>query len=41
MQEGSFQVFEAFPAATMLYLLINIVIVIGVRLLERQVAIPC
>ena len=40
MQEFSFQVFEAFTAATVLYLLINIVVVIGMRLLERQVAIP-
>lgn len=40
MQEFSFQVFEAFTAATVLYLLINIVVVIGMRFLERQVAIP-
>ena len=40
MQEFSFQVFEAFTAATVLYLLINIVVVIGMRVLERQVAIP-
>jgi glutamate/aspartate transport system permease protein len=40
MQEFSFQVFEAFTAATVLYLLVNIVVVIGMRLLERQVAIP-
>ena len=35
MQEFSFQVFEAFTAATVLYLLINIVVVIAMRFLER------
>ena len=40
MQEFSFQVFEAFTAATVLYLLINIVVVIAMRLLERAIAIP-
>ena len=40
MQEFSFQVFEAFTGATVLYLLINIVVVIGMRFLERAVAIP-
>src|SRR3954464_11886348 len=40
MQEFSFQVFEAFTAATVLYLLINIVVVTGMRFLERRLAIP-
>ncbi|WP_018318980.1 amino acid ABC transporter permease [Bradyrhizobium sp. WSM2793] len=40
MQEFSFQVFEAFTAATILYLLVNVVVVIGMRVLERYVAIP-
>jgi glutamate/aspartate transport system permease protein len=40
MQEFSFQVFEAFSAATLMYLVINVVVVIGMRLLERAVAIP-
>ena len=40
MQEFSFQVFEAFTAATVMYLLINTVVVIGMRFLERRVAIP-
>ena len=40
MQEFSFQVFEAFTAATVLYLLINVVVVIAMRLLERGLAIP-
>ena len=40
MQEFSFQVFEAFTAATVLYLLINIVVVITMRFLERALAVP-
>lgn len=40
MQEFSFQVFEAFTAATVMYLLLNAVVVTGMRLLERAVAIP-
>jgi glutamate/aspartate transport system permease protein len=40
MQEFSFQVFEAFTAATLMYLLINVVVVAAMRFLERSVAIP-
>jgi len=40
MQEFSFQVFEAFAAATVLYLLTNLVVVAGMRLLERRVRVP-
>src|SRR4029077_8083344 len=40
MQEFSFQVFEAFTAATVLYLLINIVVVIAMRFVERALAVP-
>jgi glutamate/aspartate transport system permease protein len=40
MQEFSFQVFEAFTAATVLYLLVNIVVVIAMRFVERGVAVP-
>lgn len=40
MQEFSFQVFEAFTAATLLYLMINVVVVIAMRLIERGLAIP-
>lgn len=40
MQEFSFQVFEAFTAAAVIYLLINVVVVFGMRLLERKVAVP-
>lgn len=40
MQEFTFQVFEAFTAATILYLLINIVVVFGMRWVERKVSVP-
>ena len=40
MQEFSFQVFEAFTAATVLYLLVNIVVVTAMRFLERSLAVP-
>ena len=40
MEEFSFQVFEAFTAATILYLLVNIVVVIAMRGLERWLSIP-
>lgn len=40
MQEYSFQVFEAFTAATILYLLLNLVVVTGMRMLEKSVAVP-
>jgi glutamate/aspartate transport system permease protein len=40
MQEFSFAVFEAFTGATVLYLLVNIVVVTFMRFVERAVAIP-
>jgi glutamate/aspartate transport system permease protein len=40
MQEMSFQVFEAFAAATVIYLLTNMVVVFGMRWLERSVRVP-
>ena len=40
MQEMSFQVFEAFAAATVIYLLTNLVVVLGMRWLERGVRVP-
>jgi glutamate/aspartate transport system permease protein len=40
MQEFSFQVFEAFAAATVIYLLVNVVVVFGMRRLERGVRVP-
>ena len=40
MQEFSFQVFEAFTAATIIYIVINIVVTYGMAALERHVAVP-
>ncbi len=40
MQEMTFQVFEAFAAATTLYLITNMIVVLGMRLLERKVGVP-
>ena len=40
MQEFTFQVFESFSAATVIYLLANLVVVTFMRVLERFVAIP-
>ena len=40
MQEFSFQVFEAFTAATLIYIVVNIGVVIGMRQVERRVSVP-
>jgi glutamate/aspartate transport system permease protein len=40
MQEFSFRVFEAFATATVIYLLTNLVVVIGMRWLEHRVRVP-
>ncbi len=40
MQEFSFQVFEAFTAATLIYIVINIAVTYGMRRVERRVAVP-
>ena len=40
MQEFSFKVFEAFAAATVIYLLTNLVVVLLMRVLERRVRVP-
>jgi len=40
MQEFSFHVFEAFAAATVIYLLTNMVVVLGMRALEKKVRVP-
>jgi glutamate/aspartate transport system permease protein len=40
MQEFTFQVFEAFTAATIIYILVTLVVVFGMRFLERRVAVP-
>jgi glutamate/aspartate transport system permease protein len=40
IQEYSFQVFEAFTAATVLYLILNALVVLAARGLERRLAVP-
>lgn len=40
MQEFSFQVFEAFTAATLLYLVVNITVTFTMRFIEGRVAVP-
>lgn len=40
MQEFSFQVFETFAAATLFYLLLNLIVVRGMFLIERRLAVP-
>jgi glutamate/aspartate transport system permease protein len=40
MQEFTFQVFEAFTAATIIYILVTLIVVFGMRFLERRVAVP-
>ena len=40
MQEFSFKVFEAFAAATVIYLLTNLVVVFARRALEKKVRVP-
>src|SRR3954469_5268241 len=40
MQEFSFKVFEAFTAATVIYLLTNLIVVLGMRMLENRVRVP-
>ena len=40
MQEFSFRVFEAFTAATVIYLLTNLVVVLLMRWLEKHVRVP-
>jgi glutamate/aspartate transport system permease protein len=40
MQEFSFRVFEAFTAATVIYLLTNLVVVLAMRALEKRVRVP-
>jgi glutamate/aspartate transport system permease protein len=40
MQEFSFQVFEAFTAATLVYVTITLVVVIGMRWVENRVQVP-
>jgi glutamate/aspartate transport system permease protein len=40
MQEFTFQVFEAFTAATVISIAINIVVTFAMRWVERRVAVP-
>jgi glutamate/aspartate transport system permease protein len=40
MQEFTFQVFEAFTGATVIYILVNILIAFGMRWLEKRIAVP-
>jgi glutamate/aspartate transport system permease protein len=40
MQEFTFQVFEAFTAATLIYIVINIAVTFAMRRVERTVAVP-
>jgi len=40
MQEFSFRVFEAFTAATVIYLLTNLIVVLLMRALEKKVRVP-
>ncbi|MEA3193098.1 MAG: glutamate/aspartate transport system permease protein [Betaproteobacteria bacterium] len=40
MQEFSFRVFEAFTAATIIYLLTNLIVVLLMRALEKKVRVP-
>jgi glutamate/aspartate transport system permease protein len=40
MQEFSFQVFEAFTAATLIYVVINVAVVNLMRFIEKRVAVP-
>lgn len=40
MQEYSFQIFEAFTAATIIYILINLCVVGGMKLIEAKVTVP-
>ena len=40
MQEYTFQVFEAFTAATVIYIVVNLIVVNLMRWLEKRVAVP-
>jgi glutamate/aspartate transport system permease protein len=40
IQEFSFQVFEAFSAATIIYVVVNLLVVVLMHLIEKKVAIP-
>jgi glutamate/aspartate transport system permease protein len=40
MQEFTFQVFEAFTAATLIYIFVTLIVVYGMRRVENRVRVP-
>jgi glutamate/aspartate transport system permease protein len=40
MREFTFQTFEAFTAATLIYIMVTLIVVFGMRWLEKRVAVP-
>jgi glutamate/aspartate transport system permease protein len=40
MSEFSYQIFEAFTAATLIYLFVNVTVLMLMRLLEKRAAVP-
>lgn len=40
MQEFTFQVFEAFTVATVIYVIVNLIVVTAMRVLERRLSVP-
>ena len=40
MQEFTFQVFEAFTAATVIYIVVNLIVVTIMRWVEKRVSVP-
>jgi len=40
MQEFTFQVFEAFTAATIIYIIVNLLVVTAMRYVEKRVSVP-
>lgn len=40
MQDASFQIFEPFCVATIIYLTVNVIVVLAMRLLEKRFAVP-
>jgi glutamate/aspartate transport system permease protein len=40
MDSYTFQTFQAFTAATLIYLTLNICVTYGMRFIEREIAVP-
>jgi glutamate/aspartate transport system permease protein len=40
MSEFSYQIFEAFAAATVIYLVVNVTVLMLMRMIEKRVAVP-